>query len=80
MALSLPLAAMDLKQGFGRLIRSRRDRGVLALLEDRIMTRRYGRYMLGALPKVPVTREIDAVRSHLAGTMGQLEPDDSAAT
>ena len=55
-ALSLPLAAMDLKQGFGRLIRSRRDRGVLALLEDRILTRRYGRFLLDALPAVPVTR------------------------
>ena len=77
MALSLPLAAMDLKQGFGRLIRSRRDRGVLALLEDRILTRRYGRYVLGALPKVPVTRDIEAVRAHLAGTRGQFEPGDS---
>ncbi len=66
MALSLPLAAMDLKQGFGRLIRSRRDRGVLALLEDRIMTRRYGGLLLGALPKVPITREIGEVRRHFS--------------
>ncbi|MCY3694674.1 MAG: ATP-dependent DNA helicase [Chloroflexi bacterium] len=70
-ALSLPLAAMDLKQGFGRLIRSRRDRGVLALLEDRILTRRYGRFLLDALPAVPVTREISKVRAHLARTRGQ---------
>ena len=80
MSLSLPLAAMDLKQGFGRLIRSSRDRGVLALLEDRIMTRRYGRFILGALPPVPVTREIGTVRAHLDGTSSQPEVDDPAAT
>ncbi len=78
MALSLPLAAMDLKQGFGRLIRSRRDRGVLALLEDRIMTRRYGRFLLGALPPVPLTRDISRVRAHLTATPGQPEVEDSA--
>ena len=71
MALSLPLAAMELKQGFGRLIRSRRDRGVLALLEDRILTRRYGSYLINALPKAPVTREIAGVRAHLAGVVEQ---------
>ncbi len=80
MALSLPLAAMDLKQGFGRLIRSRRDRGVLALLEDRIMTKRYGRFLRGALPEVPVTREISRVRTHLAAASGQPELEDSAGT
>ena len=64
MALSLPLAAMELKQGFGRLIRSRRDRGVLALLEDRILTRRYGRLLLESLPNVPITRSISEVRRH----------------
>lgn len=80
MALSLPLAAMELKQGFGRLIRSRRDRGVLALLEDRVLTRRYGSLLLDALPEVPLTRDISAVRAHLAEVAVQAEPGDSAAT
>jgi ATP-dependent DNA helicase DinG len=64
MALSLPLAAIELKQGFGRLIRSRRDRGVLALLEDRILTQRYGRLLREALPPTPITRDIARVRRH----------------
>ncbi len=82
MTLSLPLAAIDLKQGFGRLIRSRRDRGVLALLEDRILTRRYGQLLLDALPAVPLTREIAAVRAHLAATGGgdqSVEVDSAEA-
>ena len=46
----LPLAALRLKQGFGRLIRSRDDRGVVLLLDSRILTRRYGRYLRASLP------------------------------
>ena len=82
MALSLPLAAMELKQGFGRLIRSRADRGVLALLEDRILTRRYGQLLLDALPPVPLTRQIESVGAHLAVAEGsdQSAVADSAGT
>lgn len=47
---SLPIAALKLKQGFGRLIRSRTDRGAVVLLDSRIVTRRYGRYLLDSLP------------------------------
>ena len=50
----LPLAALRLKQGFGRLIRSREDRGVVVLLDDRIVRKRYGRYLLDSLPDVPL--------------------------
>ena len=46
----LPLAALRLKQGFGRLIRSRTDRGAVVLLDSRIVTRRYGRYLRASLP------------------------------
>ena len=52
--LSLPVAALRLKQGFGRLIRSRSDRGVVTILDPRIVTRRYGRYLLDSLPSCPV--------------------------
>ncbi len=51
---SLPTAAISLRQGFGRLIRSRRDRGVVAILDSRIAHKRYGRYFLKSLPPAPV--------------------------
>lgn len=52
----LPLAALRLKQGFGRLIRSRDDRGAILLLDDRIVRKRYGRYLLDSLPATPLVR------------------------
>lgn len=52
----LPLAALRLKQGFGRLIRTRSDRGGVLLLDDRILTRRYGRVLLESLPPTPLVR------------------------
>ncbi len=50
----LPHAALRLKQGFGRLIRSTTDRGAVALLDRRILEKGYGRYFLGTLPQAPV--------------------------
>ncbi len=50
----LPHAALRLKQGFGRLIRSRADRGAVVLLDRRVVERGYGRYLLGTLPAAPV--------------------------
>jgi len=52
----LPTAALRLKQGFGRLVRSRRDRGVVVLLDDRILRRRYGRYLRDSLPNAPLLK------------------------
>jgi ATP-dependent DNA helicase DinG len=46
----LPHAAIRLKQGFGRLIRTRTDRGAVVLLDGRIVSRTYGRYLFGSLP------------------------------
>ncbi len=51
---SVPEAVIKLKQGFGRLIRSRSDRGIVVLLDGRILSRRYGRQFLDALPDVLV--------------------------
>ncbi|MBL0926460.1 MAG: helicase [Phycisphaerales bacterium] len=52
---SLPRAILRFKQGFGRLIRSRSDRGRVVVLDPRIVTARYGRLFLDALPEgVPV--------------------------
>ncbi|MEQ9399116.1 MAG: helicase C-terminal domain-containing protein [Longimicrobiales bacterium] len=52
----LPHAALRLKQGFGRLIRARTDRGAVVLLDDRIVSRRYGRYLRDSLPDAPLAR------------------------
>ena len=47
----LPHAALKLKQGFGRLIRSSKDVGVVVLLDPRVVRKRYGRQVLGGLPR-----------------------------
>jgi len=52
----VPLAALRLKQGFGRLIRSRDDRGAILLLDSRILTKAYGRVLRDALPDSPLIR------------------------
>ena len=52
----LPHAALRLKQGFGRLIRSRTDRGAVLILDDRIVSKRYGRYLRDSLPDAPVIK------------------------
>jgi ATP-dependent DNA helicase DinG len=51
MSYLLPHAALKLKQGFGRLIRSRRDVGVVVLLDKRVITKRYGALVLSGLPR-----------------------------
>lgn len=53
----VPEAALALKQGFGRLIRSRSDRGVLALLDNRITRQRYGQIFFDSLPDYAFTME-----------------------
>ncbi len=52
----VPLAALRLKQGFGRLIRSRDDRGGIVLLDSRILTRTYGHALRAALPDAPLVK------------------------
>ncbi len=47
---SVPSAAMTLKQGFGRLIRTQRDTGIVAILDRRIVRKGYGRALLAGLP------------------------------
>ncbi len=50
---TLPSAAITLKQGFGRLIRSRRDTGAVAILDTRLWTKSYGSYFRKSLPACP---------------------------
>ena len=52
--LSLPQAVLRLRQGFGRLIRSSEDTGVVAILDPRVVTKRYGRVFLQSLPECAV--------------------------
>ncbi|MEX2528025.1 MAG: helicase C-terminal domain-containing protein [Gemmatimonadota bacterium] len=52
----LPQAALRLKQGFGRLIRARSDRGAVVLLDSRIVSSRYGRVLRDSLPPAPLIR------------------------
>ena len=56
-------AVLALKQGFGRLIRSRADRGVLVLLDNRISKQRYGQVFFDSLPEYRYTTEIADVES-----------------
>ena len=63
----IPEAIILLKQGLGRLIRNRTDRGVLALLDKRIATRSYGTYFLQSLPPTPLTRDVADLRNFLRG-------------
>jgi len=61
---SVPEAVIRLKQGFGRLIRSKTDRGIVAILDSRVTSKRYGRLFLEALPecRVKVVREEPEIR------------------
>jgi ATP-dependent DNA helicase DinG len=58
---ALPSAVLQLRQGFGRLIRGHGDEGVVAILDPRLRTRAYGRRFLEALPPAPLVGERDAV-------------------
>jgi len=62
----IPQAALALKQGFGRLIRSSTDRGVLALLDNRITKQRYGQVFFDSLPDYAFTTSIDDVERFFA--------------
>ncbi len=62
----LPHAALRLKQGFGRLIRSTTDRGAVVLLDARVLEKSYGRYFIDTLPPAPVrTGSWSALREEL---------------
>ena len=62
----VPAAVITLKQGFGRLIRSLHDRGLLCLLDNRMLNKRYGRVFLESLPNYRKTVELKDVESFFA--------------
>ena len=57
----VPQAVMMFRQGFGRLIRTHQDRGIVAILDPRVSTKGYGRTFLDSLPDCPVTFELDDI-------------------
>ena len=65
MQVSLPRAALLLAQGTGRLIRSVDDRGVVAILDSRIVTKRYGSVLLNSMPPLWRTSDKEVVRDSL---------------
>jgi ATP-dependent DNA helicase DinG len=65
--LFLPSAALSLKQGFGRLIRSRRDRGIVAILDSRLVKKSYGKVMLRSLPDAGRCYSIEEARAFWRG-------------
>ncbi|PTL83487.1 ATP-dependent DNA helicase [Vitiosangium sp. GDMCC 1.1324] len=69
----LPQAALALRQGFGRLIRTRADRGIVAMLDRRIVTKNYGRAFLTSLPPARRIDQLDALSAWFNGT---AEPED----
>ena len=62
---SVPQAIISLKQGIGRLIRSSTDRGVIAILDPRLRTKRYGKDFLQSLPRMRITNDLAGVESIL---------------
>jgi ATP-dependent DNA helicase DinG len=61
--LSVPAAALALRQGFGRLVRRRTDRGLVAVLDRRLITKSYGRAFLATLPRCPLLRSVEDART-----------------
>jgi ATP-dependent DNA helicase DinG len=72
MSVSLPRAALLLAQGTGRLIRSIEDRGVVAILDSRIVSKRYGSVLLNSMPPLWRTSELETVMQALE----RLRSDD----
>jgi ATP-dependent DNA helicase DinG len=62
----VPLAILAMRQGLGRLIRHRTDRGVLAVLDPRLRTMNYGRRFLDSFPPAPVTQDPEVVTRFFA--------------
>jgi ATP-dependent DNA helicase DinG len=71
---SVPSAAMTLKQGFGRLIRTQKDAGVVAILDRRIVRKGYGRALLASLPPARRVRAMSDLRAFWASLAPPDEP------
>jgi Rad3-related DNA helicase/serine/threonine protein kinase len=72
----LPQAVLRLKQGIGRLLRTREDRGVMAILDTRLHTKGYGRQVLNALPPARRTSSLRDVDRFFKEELALLDSDD----
>jgi ATP-dependent DNA helicase DinG len=63
----LPEAILALKQGVGRLIRAETDRGVMAILDSRVNTKRYGPQVIASLPRARRTLRFEEVAAFFEG-------------
>jgi ATP-dependent DNA helicase DinG len=75
-AYQVPEAAIRLRQGFGRLIRSGKDTGLVAVLDRRITQKRYGRLFLNSLPQVPRFSELEKAAAWWRGRAGKASSLD----
>jgi ATP-dependent DNA helicase DinG len=64
----VPQAALSLKQGFGRLIRTAKDRGIVAVLDKRLTSKGYGRVFLRSLPDASRCHSLEEVRAFWQST------------
>jgi ATP-dependent DNA helicase DinG len=62
MEYTVPVMTLILQQGFGRLIRHRNDRGVVAILDPRLKTKRYGKVIVRSLPPARVITKLADVK------------------
>jgi len=63
----IPEAIITFRQGFGRLIRSASDRGVVVVMDNRLTSKPYGLHFVGALPECTVVRApLASLREHVA--------------
>ncbi len=62
---TLPKAILKFRQGFGRLIRTKNDWGVVAVLDSRLHSKYYGKYFLNSVPKTVVTGDISVVKNFI---------------
>ena len=67
--LTVPAAALTLKQGFGRLVRTRADRGLVAVLDRRLLTKGYGRAFVATLPPARLLRSVEEARRWWEGRL-----------
>jgi ATP-dependent DNA helicase DinG len=65
----VPAAALTLQQGFGRLIRTQRDRGVVAVLDGRVVQKAYGKVFLRSLPPASRHSTFEALRGWWDGDL-----------
>ena len=71
----VPQAVMMFRQGFGRLIRTRSDRGIVAILDPRIVTKKYGATFLHSLPECKITDDLNEIDRFVAPVQDKVVQD-----